>query len=391
MKSLKLIYASAFFVLMCLQTHLITAQTWSNAYVSVPDDGYIINSDNSANYSWLRLQTGGKSGWSLVNMGNNLSFRFSSLSFVGSAPSAGNMGTEKMKIEENGNLTISGSLIVNSLYASSSIKIPNQYELELGADVAGKQADAGKIVYAKWSTGLDIIGAGSTAPDRRITLWAEAGINLKGPLMSGYGSSELVNIINGIDVGYKDNHDRDFNGGKIVYAKYSDGLDIIGAAPVNGEAASRKITLWAEGGTAVNGSMMIGNGNSQNFLQLSANVRDNYNLYVTKGIVSENLTFVSIASWKDHVFNSDYSLPTLSQVEAYIQKNHHLEGIPSEAEVKQDGYSVHQLNLALLEKIEQLMLYNILQEKEITELSGKMDELNQLKKTVAELLQTRKK
>ena len=397
MKSLKLIYASTFFVLMCLQTHLLTAQTWSNAYVSVPDDGYIINSDNSNNFSWLRLQTGSASGWSLVNEGKSLSFRFSKSHFIPSQTiGSATMGTERMKIDDAGNLTIAGTLVANEIFANSSIKLPFQNELEFGFGVEGKQVDAGKIVYAKWSNGLDIIGAGSAALiDRRITLWAEAGINLNGPLRSGYGDAGLVNIYNGIDIGYKDNYTVDTEGGKIMYAQLSDGLDIVGAATLNNTStnntSTRKITLWAEGGIACIGSMMIGNGDSRNFSQLSANVRNNYNLYVTKGIVSENLTFVNISSWKDHIFSSDYTLPKLTEVEAYIRKNKHLEGIPSEDEVRQNGYSVHQLNLGLLEKIEQLMLYNIQQEKEINLLADKMDELKQLKHSMEELLRSLKK
>jgi hypothetical protein len=41
--------------------------------------------------------------------------------------------------------------------------------------------------------------------------------------------------------------------------------------------------------------------------------------------------------WSDYVFNDDYKLKTISEVESYIKKNHHLPDVPSAAEVEKNG------------------------------------------------------
>ncbi|WP_298508590.1 hypothetical protein [uncultured Kordia sp.] len=72
--------------------------------------------------------------------------------------------------------------------------------------------------------------------------------------------------------------------------------------------------------------------------------------------------------WADYVFESDYNLPTLKEVEAYIAKNGHLKDIPSAKEVEENGIDVGEMNKLLLQKIEELTLYVIALKKEVEEL-----------------------
>ena len=69
-------------------------------------------------------------------------------------------------------------------------------------------------------------------------------------------------------------------------------------------------------------------------------------------------------AWADFVFKPDYKLRTLSEVEQFIKVNNHLPEIPSEAEVKENGISVGEMNSKLLQKIEELTLYLIEKDKE---------------------------
>lgn len=64
-------------------------------------------------------------------------------------------------------------------------------------------------------------------------------------------------------------------------------------------------------------------------------------------------------NWADYVFANDYKLKPLHEVEAYINTNNHLEGIPTTEEVKKDGIDVAPVTAKLLEKIEELTLYMI--------------------------------
>ncbi len=79
--------------------------------------------------------------------------------------------------------------------------------------------------------------------------------------------------------------------------------------------------------------------------------------------------------WSDYVFNKDYKLRPLPEVAQFIKKNKHLPNIPSKEVISKDGYSMHEMNVLFLEKIEELTLYIIQQEKQIKKLSGKLDGL----------------
>ena len=63
--------------------------------------------------------------------------------------------------------------------------------------------------------------------------------------------------------------------------------------------------------------------------------------------------------------NPDYKMPTLKEVELYTKANNHLPEIPSAQEMQANGIELKVMNLKLLQKIEELTLYTIEQQKEI--------------------------
>jgi len=69
----------------------------------------------------------------------------------------------------------------------------------------------------------------------------------------------------------------------------------------------------------------------------------------------------------DYVFESDYKLPNLSELKAYVDKNHHLPEIPSAAQITKDGLNLGDMNIKLLKKVEELTLYSIDQNKQLTD------------------------
>lgn len=74
------------------------------------------------------------------------------------------------------------------------------------------------------------------------------------------------------------------------------------------------------------------------------------------------------SGWADFVFEPTYKLPSLQELEIYINKNKHLPEVPSAAEVEKNGVDVGEMNKILLQKIEELTLHVIRQQKEIEEL-----------------------
>lgn len=93
-----------------------------------------------------------------------------------------------------------------------------------------------------------------------------------------------------------------------------------------------------------------------------------YKLAVEGTLGARRIKVTQQANWADFVFHPDYKLPALTDVEQFIQKNGHLPEIPTAAEVKENGVDVGEMNKLLLQKVEEMTLYLIRQQKEIDEL-----------------------
>lgn len=96
-----------------------------------------------------------------------------------------------------------------------------------------------------------------------------------------------------------------------------------------------------------------------------------YALSVNGKIVCEELKVQLSGSWPDYVFSDSYSLMPLHGVESFIKNNHHLPGIPTAAQLETEGLSVGEMQKKMMEKIEELTLYIIQQQKEIDALKAK--------------------
>lgn len=74
---------------------------------------------------------------------------------------------------------------------------------------------------------------------------------------------------------------------------------------------------------------------------------------------------VDLVGWSDFVFESNYNLPSLKEVETHIKEKGHLKDIPSAVEVAKNGILLGDMNAKLLQKIEELTLYTIEQERKL--------------------------
>ena len=136
---------------------------------------------------------------------------------------------------------------------------------------------------------------------------------------------------------------------------------------------ARNLTLAS--GTSNNTSPVIfinENGN----VGISTTNLGGYKLAVDGSIGAREIE-VTTATWSDFVFADDYILKPLSEVAQYIEANNHLPDVPSEAKVLKDGINLGEMDAILLQKIEELMLYTLQQQKEL-------DELKQLMKSSLE-------
>ncbi len=91
-----------------------------------------------------------------------------------------------------------------------------------------------------------------------------------------------------------------------------------------------------------------------------------YKLGVGGKVICEELKVkLQAGGWPDYVFADDYKLPLLTEVEKFIQANKHLPNIPAASEVEKEGLEIGDMQKRMMEKLEELTLYIIQQQKEI--------------------------
>ena len=98
----------------------------------------------------------------------------------------------------------------------------------------------------------------------------------------------------------------------------------------------------------------------------------NDNVTVAGNIVADAVT-LNVGSFPDYVFEEDYNLLSLSEIEAHINQYKRLPNMPSEQEVLANGMNAGQINVLLVEKVEELTLHTIEQEKEIKALKSTLE------------------
>ncbi|MBL7777589.1 MAG: hypothetical protein JNK66_04740 [Chitinophagales bacterium] len=126
----------------------------------------------------------------------------------------------------------------------------------------------------------------------------------------------------------------------------------------NGNANDK---LKVAGNAEITGTVQIGN------VSTPCTTNSCYSLYVEKGILAERFkcAIKTTGDWSDYVFDKDYKLMPLSDVEKFVKKNKHLPGIPSAQEVTEQGIDLAKMNAMLLAKIEELTLHLINLEKQL--------------------------
>jgi hypothetical protein len=95
------------------------------------------------------------------------------------------------------------------------------------------------------------------------------------------------------------------------------------------------------------------------------------------------------SNWSDFVFEESYNLPSLNHVESYIKENKHLPDIPSAKQIEKEGLSMAEMMKQQMQKIEELTLYVIEQNKKLEKQNDEIIEqkrkIGQLEKMLTEL------
>lgn len=106
-------------------------------------------------------------------------------------------------------------------------------------------------------------------------------------------------------------------------------------------------------------------------------IRGDYKLYVETGILAERVRVASKdnpVEWADYVFESDYDLNSIEEVETFVKTNKHLPNVPSAKEVAEKGVDIVEMDATLLRQIEELWLHTIQLNERIQELEKQLGE-----------------
>ena len=107
--------------------------------------------------------------------------------------------------------------------------------------------------------------------------------------------------------------------------------------------------------------------NTANNVGIGTNNIAGYRLAVAGSMIAERIKVKVQSGWPDYVFDSSYNLLSLKQVEDFVKEHKHLPQIPSSKEIVERGLDIGSNQAMLLQKIEELTLYLIEQNKVIKE------------------------
>ncbi len=102
----------------------------------------------------------------------------------------------------------------------------------------------------------------------------------------------------------------------------------------------------------------------------------NMKLSVDGGIATKEV-LITMDDWADYVFEDDYYLMDLNELESSIKTNGHLPGIPSSEQVRKNGVAVGEMQKQMMQKIEELTLYVIQLKKENDEIKQELNSIKQ--------------
>ena len=121
--------------------------------------------------------------------------------------------------------------------------------------------------------------------------------------------------------------------------------------------------------------------------------KDLFLLFVEKGIIAEDHAVLASSAWlADYVFEPNYQMRTLQEMEAYVKAHKHLPDVIGQAQLdKQGHFSVNKMLIGQLQNLEELVLHTIAQEKKIKSLEAQIAELEKLAESLEADLKTSEK
>ena len=371
--------------------------------IELPDDsaataGDILSTDAAGTYSWITPSLTDTDEQTvdefLFGAGNLLSI---SLENDGTAP----LTVDLSDLEESTEILANTTLINNHIAADDDTDDQNEIELPddsaatagdiLSTDAAGNYSwisnsnitgTTGSLFFAdgitgaptennlqlRWNEGNNRLAIGNISPESKLDVDGQIQARNGFAANNGSAGQPSIGFYNDPDTGI-------FRGTLVNYLRFStagdeamiiDPTQNIGIGPTFATGTTVAARLHVDGDIRAEGEI---------FATTFTTVPD----YVFQKYFLGN-----------SILNPTYKFKTLAEIEAFVKENNHLPGIQSAQAVKEQGFwNVSESSRVNLEKIEELFLHTIEQEKKIKELqkanTSMSSELEALKTQMEEI------
>ncbi len=296
------------------------------------------------------------------------------ISPVGITPSDVGLGNADNTSDMNKPVSTATQTALNSKFDKTGGNITGDVSLTGGLTVTGilKDSDghagtAGQVLSTT-GTGTDWIDVSGTGDITAVT----AGNGLTG---GGTSGAVTLNIGAGTGISVSSGSISARTGSALWNANELQGRAIASTTPSTGQVlkwngsswapGSGGSSLWTDNSTFItyNGNVGIGTGSATPDEKLTVNGK----IHAEEVIVDLNVP------GPDYVFEKDYNLRNLNDLQAFVETNKHLPEVPSAKTMETEGVSLSEMNMLLLKKVEELTLYLLQQEQRIKELEAKVN------------------
>lgn len=294
-----------------------------------------------------------------------------SYSQTNTLPASGNVGigttSPSAKLQVNGSakidsmLTVKDSMIVNKtanlksdLKVAGAATFKNDATIKQDLKVAGNTTLIGNTIIKEGDFKIKALGD-STLPDDGVLM-----INANGKVKNGGDLKSLI---------YAEAQPAmpcatDMNGGYIQTAPFWQASNNPQRMFLINTPCSPDPRLGVGVKPDAKLHVQLVNGSKLHPLLIEKRISTNPNVLPYKlmeldntGLLYAREVKVNLEEWPDYVFDEEYQLMPLSELQTFIQKNNHLPNVPSACEMEEQGINLAKSNVMLMEKVEELTLY----------------------------------